>query len=105
MKRAEELEMRRRLLVLRSERLRGELVQEGFRVQQTLSGIDRGVALVRHFLSRPAVLAAGAAGMLLLRRPVKAAVWGTRLAVYVTLARRVLGLLQALGIRPRISRR
>ena len=105
MKRTMELEMRRRLLVLRSERLRGELVEEGYRVQHALGSIDRAVALVRRVATQPTLLAAAAAGLFLFRRPLRTAVWGTKVAAYVSLARRILGLLQAVGVRPRIAPR
>lgn len=63
--RLDDLEMRRRLLLLRSERLRAELAADQQLMLEALSGIDRAVSTARKFA--PPLLLAGA-GFLLFRR-------------------------------------
>ena len=97
--RLEELQMRRRALLLRSERLRKEVAAEQRVMLDALSGVDRAISTARR-LAPPFLLAAG--GALLFRifrrsRPgsrsgfaMKALFWvsmAKRALPYVTLAR------------------
>jgi hypothetical protein len=57
--RLEELAMRRRRLLLRSERLRAELAADQQVMLDALSGVDRAVSKVRR-IARPALMVGGA---------------------------------------------
>jgi hypothetical protein len=101
--RLEQLALRRRQLLLQSERLRADFGADQRVVLDALKGVDRAVGTVRRF-APPALLAGG--GLLLLallrRRPRAAAVAGVAAAgarpmtlamrslAWVTLARRLL---------------
>jgi hypothetical protein len=106
--RYEQLAMRRRQLLLRSERLRGELAADRMVVMEALSGIDRAVSTARRF-ARPALLAGGVALALALftrrrrrsryearamaRAGASAGGFAMRGLRWITLARRLLALL------------
>jgi hypothetical protein len=84
-----ELEAQRQRLLLRSERLRGDLAQHGAQIQQSIGFIDRGIAAARALTSRPK-LVTGALALLLILRPKRALSWITRGAVATSLLRRAL---------------
>jgi hypothetical protein len=94
--RLEELRMRRRALLLRSERLRSDLAAEQQVMLDALSGIDRAIATARK-LAPPLMLAgAGAVLLKLFRRSRPAR--GTSLAMkalfWVSMAKRALPFVQ-----------
>jgi hypothetical protein len=85
-----ELEARRRMLVLRSERLRSDLGHAYGDFETRLSGIDRIVSMLRGFASPSVLLSLGGLGLGLLRR-VRPFKWATRGLLIFSLARRILG--------------
>jgi hypothetical protein len=87
--RFEQLELRRRQLLLRSERLRAELAADQRVILDAIGGVDRMFSLVRSVAS-PVLLAGGGAllfGLLKRFRPVRVA---TRGMVWVAMAKRLL---------------
>jgi hypothetical protein len=99
-----ELEARRRMLVLRSERLRADLGHTYGDFETRLSGIDRVVSMVRGFASPSVLLSVGGLGLGLLRhvRPFK---WATRGLLIFSLARRILGAIRTSRAGSAASRR
>jgi hypothetical protein len=90
--RLRELELRQRLLVLRSTLLRAEITGEGRRIQTSLRQVERGVTAARRLVSSPVVL--GVAGLAtVLVGPLRALHWVGRGLVALTLVRRVVKLL------------
>lgn len=101
--RFDQLEARRRELLLESQRLRAELAADHAVVVEALSGVERTVGMVRR-LASPVLLSAGGALLLRLlfsrRRPARAAAAGVGAAGlagfalrglrWITLARRAL---------------
>jgi hypothetical protein len=92
-----ELEVRRRMLVLRSERLRNEFAADQRVVVEALGGLDRAFSTARGALRsiRSPLLLAGV-GILVLRlirgaRPLR---WVTRGLVWFSLLRRALPIIQ-----------
>jgi hypothetical protein len=90
--RLDELEMRRRRLLLRSERLRADLAADQRVMLNALSGIDRMVSTAKR--AAPPLLMLGA-GALLLRffrrsRPVGRAGMGMKVLFWVSMVRKAL---------------
>jgi hypothetical protein len=90
--RRRELELRQRLLVLRSTLLRAEIGGEGRRIQSSLGQVDRGVTAVRTLVASPVVLAVAGIAVVLVG-PLRALRWAGRGLVALTLVRRVVKLL------------
>lgn len=93
--RFEQLEMRRRQLLVRSARLRADLAADHQVILDTIGGVDRIVGRVRGLLSlaAPLLLAGGGAlvfGLFRRSRPARAAVRGI---AWLTMARRLLTVL------------
>ena len=90
-----ELEARRRMLVLRSERLRGDLGRSYGEFESRLGGLDRIVSIARGFISPSLLLGVGGVGFALLRgaRPFK---WATRGILIFSVVRRILGAVRGL---------
>ena len=84
-----ELEARRRMLVLRSERLRSDLSGTFGEFETRLGGLDRIFAVARGIVSPSILLSVGGLGLALLRR-VRPVAWATRGFLIFSLARRVL---------------
>ena len=87
--RFEQLEIRRRQLLLRSERLRADLAADQRVILNAIGGFDRIFALARSVAS-PVLLAGGSAllfGLLKRFRPVR---FATRGMVWVAMAKRLL---------------
>ena len=91
--RVAELAMRRQMLVLRSERLREDLVADQFAIRQSLGGIDRAVSVARGFGSPLVLLGVGAMALSAMRK-VRSVTWGVRALMLVSLARKALTLFQ-----------
>jgi hypothetical protein len=89
-----ELEARRRMLVLRSERLRADLGSTYGDFETRLGGIDRIFSMVRGFASPSLLLTVGGLGLGLLRR-VRPFKWATRGLLIFSLARRILGAIRS----------
>lgn len=100
--RVSELAMRRQALVLRSERLREELVAEQFAIRQSLGGVDRALSVARGLRSPLMLLGVGAMALRALRgfgvlrglRRVGGVGWSVRALMFVSLARKGLALFQ-----------
>lgn len=90
--RVRELELRQRLLVLRSTLLRTQISDEGRRIQFSLGQVERGVRVARTLMSSPVVLGVGGLALLLLG-PLRALRWAGRGLVALTLLRRFARLL------------
>jgi hypothetical protein len=85
--RLEQLQLRRRQLLLRSERLRAELSADQEVMLDALSGVDRAIATARK-LARPFLLVAGGALLFrLFRRSRRGAVGAAGVAVAATARR------------------
>jgi hypothetical protein len=91
--RVAELAMRRQMLVLRSERLREELVAEQFAIRQSLGGVDRAISIARGFGSPMLLFGVGAMALSAMRK-VRSVTWGVRALTLISLARRALTLVQ-----------
>jgi hypothetical protein len=91
--RVSDLAMRRQMLVLRSERLREQLVADQFAIRQSLGGIDRAVSIARGFGSPMVLLGVGAMALSAMRK-VRSVTWGVRALMLVSLARKGLTLFQ-----------
>jgi hypothetical protein len=101
--RVSELAMRRQMLVLKSERLREELVAEQFAIRQSLGGVDRALSIARGLRSPMMLLGVGAMVLRVMRglgvlRGVRRVggmtSWGVRALMLVSLARKGLTLFQ-----------
>jgi hypothetical protein len=93
--RFEQLELRRRQLLVRSARLRADLAADQQVIHDAIDSVDRAIGRVRSIASfaSPLLLAAGGAlllGLFRRFRPARAAVRGFR---WLTMARRLLTLL------------
>jgi hypothetical protein len=88
--RIDQLEMRRRQLLLRSEGLRADLAADQRVIEDAISGIDRMVGKVRS-LAMPVLLAgAGALFFAVLRRRIRPVGFAMRGLMWISLARRLL---------------
>lgn len=74
---------------------RRQLAADAAEIEHTLSRIDRSVAIVRRFISKPALVAAGVAALTLIG-PARALRWITRGAMWYGVAKRLLGTYNAL---------
>ncbi len=90
--RLRELELRRRLLVLRSTLLRAEIRGEGQRIQSRLGALERGIDAARVLVSSPVVPGITALAVVALG-PLRALRWAGRGLLALTLVRRVVRLL------------
>lgn len=93
-RRAAELEQRRGLLIARSTAYRAEMAAEVGEIAARLERVDGRINAVRRFFERPWLLLGGAAAMLVLLGPRKLIRIGTRGAVWLGTARRVMRLVQ-----------
>jgi len=91
--RVAELAMRRQMLVLRSERLREELVAEQFAIRQSLGGVDRVLSIARGMGSPLLLLGVGAMALSAMSK-IRSVTWGVRALMLVSLARKGLTLFQ-----------
>jgi hypothetical protein len=91
--RVAELAMRRQMLVLRSERLREELVAEQFAIRQSLGGVDRALSIARGFGSPLLLLGVGAMALRAMRK-VRSVTWGVRALMLVSVAKKALTVFQ-----------
>jgi hypothetical protein len=84
-----QLEARRRMLVLRSERLRAELGNTYGQFETHLGGVDRIFSMARGFASPSILLSLGGLALAMLRgvRPFK---WAARGLLVFSLVRRIL---------------
>src|SRR5690606_27970348 len=87
------LAMRRQMLVLKSERLREELVAEQFAIRQSLGGVDRVFSIARGMGSPILLLGVGAMALSAMRK-VRSVTWGVRALMVVSLARKGLTLFE-----------
>jgi hypothetical protein len=103
--RIEELEMRRRQLILRSERLRADFGADQRIVLDALGGFDRIFGMAKS-LASPLLLAGGGALLLGLLRRIRPVGFAMRGLVWVSLARRVLNIFTVIraATRPRRPR-
>ena len=98
--RISELEMRRQMLVLRSERLREELVVQNFALRRSIGGIDRVFSIARSVRSPLVIAGLGMVALRALRgglrrtRKVGSVGWGVRAMMLVSVVRRALSLIQ-----------
>jgi hypothetical protein len=90
-----ELEARRRMLVLRSERLRSDLGSAYGQFETRLGGVDHIFAIVRRIASPSILLSAGGLGFAMLRRA-HPFMWATRGVLIFSLVRRILAAVRAL---------
>jgi hypothetical protein len=90
-----ELEARRRMLVLRSERLRGDLGRTYGEFESRLGGVDRVLSIVRGIVSPSLLFGVGGVGFALLRgaHPFK---WATRGILIFSVVRRILAAVRSL---------
>jgi hypothetical protein len=90
-----ELDARRRMLILRSERLRADLASNYGQFETRLGGVDRILAIVRRFASPSILLSLGGLGLGLLRgtHPFR---WATRGILIFSIVRRILAAVRAL---------
>jgi hypothetical protein len=94
-KRSEELEMRRRALELRSERLRRDLAEDAQIVGDTVTKADRVIDGTRRYGSPAILVLGGVALLLLLANPARSLAWVTRGLVALSVARRALGIFRS----------
>jgi hypothetical protein len=95
--RFDQLEMRRRQLLLRSERLRADLAADNRVVMEAIGGVDKVLGTARR-LASPVLLAGGAAlalGLFKRFRPVGFAVRGL---AWISLAKRLLTVLSLIRV-------
>jgi hypothetical protein len=98
-----DLEARRRMLVVRSERLREDLADVYSEFEARLGGLDRIFAVARGIASPSILLSVGGLALALLRRA-RPFVWATRGVLLFSVARRVLTVVRALRASPRARR-
>ncbi|MEO7774821.1 MAG: YqjK family protein [Steroidobacteraceae bacterium] len=91
--REKQLATRRANLVARSGRQRARLVRQAEDLGRSLGGVERGIGVARHLTSRPLLLGAAAAALLVFR-PARAIKWVTRGALITSVVRRGLNILQ-----------
>jgi hypothetical protein len=89
--RISELEMRRQMLVLRSERLREELVVQNFALRRSIGGVDRVMSIARGVSSPLLLLGVGAMALSAMRK-VRSVTWGVRALMMVSMVRKALPL-------------
>ena len=90
-----ELHDRRRLLIVRSERLRADLGATYADVESRLGGIDRAVAIARGVAS-PSVLLSVAGLVFGMLRRVRPFMWATRGVLIVSVVRRILAAIRVI---------
>ena len=90
--RLDELALRRRQLLLRSERLRSDLAADQRVLLEALSGVDRAFSIARRAATPLLMVGAGALLFRLLRRsrPVASAGFAMKALFWVSMARRAL---------------
>jgi hypothetical protein len=90
--RLDELAMRRRRLLLRSERLRADLAADQRVLLEALSGVDRAISIARSAAKPLMLVGAGALLLRLLRksRPVAGAGLAMKALFWVSMARKAL---------------
>jgi hypothetical protein len=94
-----ELELRQRVLRLRSESLRRQVAVRGAEVGRSVERVERGVAFARELTRWPVLVAAG--GLLMLfAGPSRLLRWSSRGIVVAGLARRIGGLASQYARRP-----
>jgi hypothetical protein len=89
----DELAARRRALVERSGRLRDALQVHVAGCGARLQGVDRGVSMARALLSRPVVVTAATA-LIVVLRPARALRWAARASLALSMARNVMSLVR-----------
>lgn len=102
-KRSEELDMRRRALELRSERLRRELATDAEIVSDTVAKADRVIDGARRYGSPALLVLGGIALVLLIANPARPIAWISRGLVALSIARRALDVyrdFRAMSARP-----
>lgn len=87
--RFDQLEMRRRQLLLRSERLRADLAADNRVVMEAIGGVDKVLGTARR-LASPVLLAGGGALMLGLFKRFRPVGFAVRGLAWITLAKRLL---------------
>lgn len=90
-----ELEARRRMLVMRSERLRADLGHAYGEFETRLGGVDRIFAVVRGIASPSILVSVGGLGLAMLRRA-HPFMWATRGVLVFSVVRRILAAVRAL---------
>jgi hypothetical protein len=95
-KRAEELELRRRALEQRSERLRRELVSDAEIIGETVTRVDQVIEGGRRYGSPAILVLGGVALLLLVANPARSLAWLTRGLVALSVARRALGIFRSI---------
>jgi hypothetical protein len=90
-----ELQERRRLLIVRSERLRADLGATYADVESRLGGVDRAFAIARGVAS-PSVLLSVAGLVFGMLRRVRPFMWVTRGVLIVSVVRRILAAVRTL---------
>lgn len=95
-KRSEDLELRRRALELRSERLRRDLATDAEIVRETVSKADRVIEGTRRYASPALLVLGGVAVVLLLANPVRSIALLSRGLIALSIARRALGIIRSL---------
>jgi YqjK-like protein len=90
-----ELEARRRVLVLRSERLRADLGGTYRDVETRFAGVDRVFAIARGIASPSVLLSVAGLAFAMLRR-VRPFMWVTRGILIVSVVRRILAAVRTL---------
>jgi hypothetical protein len=90
-----ELEARRQMLIMRSERLRSDLANAYGQFETRLGGVDHIFAIVRRFASPSMLLSAGGLGFAMLRRA-HPFMWATRGLLIFSLLRRLFGVIRDL---------
>jgi hypothetical protein len=89
-----ELEARRRMLVLRSERLRADLGHAYGGFETRLGGFDRIFAVVRGIASPSILVSVGGLGLAMFRRA-RPFMWATRGVLIFSVVRRILAAVRA----------
>jgi hypothetical protein len=89
--RFDQLEMRRRQLLLRSERLRADLAADNRVVMDAIGGVDKAIGTARR-LASPVLLAGGGALLLALLKRFRPVGFAVRGLAWITLAKRLLTL-------------
>jgi hypothetical protein len=87
--RFDQLEMRRRQLLLRSERLRADLAADNRVVMEAIGGVDKVLGTARR-LASPVLLAGGGALLLALFKRFRPVGFAVRGLAWITLAKRLL---------------
>lgn len=93
--RATELAERRARLRAQCAMERRQLGEQAETIERELDGIDRSVAIVRSFISKPALVAAGVAALTLIG-PARALRWAMQGTLWWSTGKRLLGAYAAL---------